>query len=222
MMEAFGTDVVTGTTTSQGTSQAGLAYHALLDMLLRLEIAPGTPLNESELMATIGVGRTPLREALNRLEAERLVKIYPRRGTFATEVNLTDLALITEIRVGLEGLAAASAATRATSSERHDLANLVALVSGMDAENQMAHDTKVHRAVYSAAHNHYLEDTARRFHNLSMRIWRLIVDRRSVPTSHIDQHQDMLNAIVDGDPHRSRLLAESHVRTFESTIHQLL
>lgn len=211
-----------GGTVSAATSQAALAYQALLNMLLHLEIAPGSPLNESELMETIGVGRTPLREAINRLEAERLVKIYPRRGTFATEVNLTDLALITELRVGLEGLAAASAAERATTQERGALADLVAGVTGMSAEDQMALDTRIHRAVYAAAHNEYLEETARRFHNLSMRIWRLIVDRRSVPTSHLDQHQEMLLAIVDGDSDRSRSLAESHVRTFESTIHQLL
>lgn len=99
-------------------SQADVAYLALRDLLIRLEIAPGAPIVEAELMERIGVGRTPLREALNRLEAERLVNIFSRRGTFAADINLADLALITDLREELEGHAAAKAAERATTIER--------------------------------------------------------------------------------------------------------
>ena len=75
-----------------------------------LEIAPGDPLNEGQLAAELGFGRTPLREALKRLETDHLVVSYPRRGTFATIVDITELAAISEVRQLLEPLAARKAA----------------------------------------------------------------------------------------------------------------
>ena len=68
-----------------------------------LDIRPGSPINEDQLSASLGMGRTPIREALKRLAHERLVVAYPRRGTFATDVNITDLAHISEVRQHLAG-----------------------------------------------------------------------------------------------------------------------
>lgn len=79
-------------------SLAELAYRAIQDRLVRLDIRPGAPINEEELCLRLGMGRTPVREALKRLEHERLVVAYPRRGTFATEINVTDLRHISEVR----------------------------------------------------------------------------------------------------------------------------
>src|SRR5690348_17764045 len=94
-------------------SMAEAAYRAIQDRLIRLDIQPGAPINEEELCQRLGLSRTPVREALQRLEHERLVVVYPRRGTFATEINVTDLTYILEIRELMEPAAAASAARRA-------------------------------------------------------------------------------------------------------------
>ena len=79
-------------------SLAEQAYRFIRDRLVMLDIRPGSPINEEELGTALGMGRTPIREALKRLESERLVVAYPRRGTFATDVNISDLAHISEVR----------------------------------------------------------------------------------------------------------------------------
>ena len=99
-------------------SLAERAYRAIRDRLVMLDIRPGAPINEDQLAQSLGVGRTPVREALKRLQYERLITTYPRRGTFATDVNITDLAHISEVRQELEPLAAAQAARRATAADR--------------------------------------------------------------------------------------------------------
>jgi len=88
-------------------SLADVAYESIRDRLLMLDIKPGELLNDDALAKALGVGRTPIREALKRLELDRLVVTYPRRGTFATRVDVTDLSYISEIRAQLEPLAAA-------------------------------------------------------------------------------------------------------------------
>jgi DNA-binding GntR family transcriptional regulator len=204
------------------SSQADLAYQAVRDMLIRLEIAPGSPIIESDLMARVGIGRTPLREALNRLEAERLVNIFPRRGTFAADINLADLSLITDLREDLEGHAAARAAQRATASERDELRLLARDLTAPDMERQMALDTTIHRSVYAAAHNHFLEDTATQYHNLAMRIWHLFTERIPDLAHHIEEHRELLEAIDLGDDDRARAVAVAHVRGFEAAVRSLI
>src|SRR5688572_5909610 len=79
-------------------SLAERAYRDIRDRLVMLDIRPGAPINDDLLARSLGAGRTPVLEALKRLEYERLVVAFPRRGTFATEVNITDLAHISEVR----------------------------------------------------------------------------------------------------------------------------
>ena len=94
-------------------SLAEQAYRQLRDRLIMLEIRPGDPINDGALAAELGVGRTPVREALKRLESDHLVVSYPRRGTFATIVDITELADVSEIRELLEPHAARRAAKTA-------------------------------------------------------------------------------------------------------------
>src|SRR5918999_504463 len=95
-------------------SLADKAYVAIRDRLIMLDIRPGDPIDDDELAKDLGVGRTPVREALKRLEGDRLVVSYSRRGAFATGMDISDLAHISEIRAQLEPLAARRAAERAS------------------------------------------------------------------------------------------------------------
>ncbi|MEX2278989.1 MAG: GntR family transcriptional regulator [Acidimicrobiia bacterium] len=199
-------------------SQATVAYESLLDLLVRLEIAPGSPLVESDLTERIGVGRTPLRDAIHRLEMQRLVAIYPRRGTFATEINIGDLALITDVREELEGLAAAQAAMRATESDRSVIARLLTRVERPATRKPIDLDTEIHRTIYVAAHNHFLASTAEMYHNLSLRLWHLYMERLTDITSHIEEHRDLLSAILARDPEAASVAARHHVRRFEASV----
>lgn len=204
-------------------SFAERAYRAIRDRLVMLEIRPGAPINEEQLAHSLGVGRTPVREALKRLQYERLVTTYPRRGTFATDVNITDLAHISEVRQELEPLAASQAARRATATDRATLTALKRELESADSGRQdaaelMHLDLQVHRAIYAATHNPYLEDTLVRHDNLATRIWCLFVDRLSDMAGHVEEHGPLIEAIVAGDPGKAAHLARSHVVGFEQAI----
>ncbi|MFC9125596.1 GntR family transcriptional regulator [Streptomyces sp. NPDC057099] len=204
-------------------SLAERAYRAIRDRLVMLEIRPGAPIHEEQLAQSLGVGRTPVREALKRLQYERLITTYPRRGTFATEVNITDLAHISEVRQELEPLAAAQAARRATAADRAALTalrqELASAPSGRHDDTGLMHlDLRVHRAVYAAAHNPYLEDTLVRHDNLATRIWCLFLDRLSDMAGHVEEHGPLIEAIVAGEPEKAAQLARGHVEGFERAI----
>ena len=90
------------------------AYRAIRDRIVSLELRPGAVINEKELIESLGIGRTPVREALRRLAQEQLVEVYPRRGMFVTTVEIRDLASLCEVRSVLESHAAYLAGRRAT------------------------------------------------------------------------------------------------------------
>ena len=206
-----------------GPLLADLAYTGLRDLILTLELPPGSPLHEEALGARLGVGRTPLREAIKRLAAERLVAIYPRRGTFVTEVNLTDHSLISDVRRQLEGHAAHRAAQRATDDDRARLRELAELVrrSPGGRENGMRLDTLIHREVYRCAHNHYLEANLSQYYNLSLRIWYLFLDRLP-EVDHAAEHLPMIDAILAGQAEVALEYATQHVSHFERSVHDAL
>ncbi|MBT2417774.1 GntR family transcriptional regulator [Streptomyces sp. ISL-22] len=212
---------------SEELTLAERAYRAIRDRLVMLEIRPGAPINEEQLAQSLGVGRTPVREALKRLQYERLITTYPRRGTFATDVNITDLAHISEVRQELEPLAAAQAARRATAADRATLTGLRQELGSADARRQDASelmhlDLQVHRAIYAAAHNPYLEDTLVRHDNLATRIWCLFIDRLSDMAGHVEEHGPLIEAIVAGEPEKAARLARTHVVGFERAVREAI
>ncbi|GAA5173186.1 GntR family transcriptional regulator [Pseudonocardia eucalypti] len=204
---------------------ADRAYDALRDMIVTLRLPPGTPINEERLSAELGVGRTPLRDALKRLEAESLVLIYPRRGTFVTEVNITDHGLIADVRRQLEGHAARRAAERLTAADRARLAELLETVRDragtLDRAGGMRLDTEIHRAVYACAHNRYLEATLEHYYNLSLRIWYLFLERLP-EVDHTGHMSPLIEAILAGDPERAHRLAVRHVDEFEQSVREAI
>src|SRR5918912_4463877 len=117
---------------SAATSLADKAYVAIRDRLIMLAIRPGDPIDDDALSQDLGVGRTPVREALKRLEVDRLVVSYPRRGTFATGMDISDLAHISEIRVPLEPVAARRAAERSARSAPTELDGLPEHIGQLD------------------------------------------------------------------------------------------
>src|SRR5213596_255596 len=102
------------------------AYAALRDRLISLAIAPGAPIDEEALTRELGVGRTPVREAVRRLALEGLVVVFPRRGTFASSIDITSLSDITDVRAELEAHAAERAARLADAADRDEAEALVA------------------------------------------------------------------------------------------------
>jgi DNA-binding GntR family transcriptional regulator len=212
---------------SAPASLADQAYEGIRDRLVMLDIRPGDPLNDDVLAQELGTGRTPVREALKRLEGDRLVVAYPRRGTFATAVDITDLAHISEIRAQLEPLAASRAAEAASAAARDRLAGLAEEVAGLEARisdrrELLRRDVQVHREIYRAAGNPYLEDILVRQDNLATRIWCLFLDRIPAIAGHVGEHVALLDAIVEGDADKAGRLALEHVVGFERAVRAVL
>lgn len=207
-----------------GASQAERAYLALRDEIVSLRLSPGTPVQEEALTNRLGIGRTPFREAVKRLQSESLIAIYPRRGSFVTEVNITDHTLIADVRHQLEGHAARRAAERATQDERAELDELRTLVQRMPADQSpiMDVDTSVHRTLYRCSHNQYLEATLGQYYNLALRIWSLFFDRLPDVTDHVGEHADLLKAVIAGDGEQADRIAIAHVDHFEQAIRQAI
>ena len=208
-------------------SLADRAYLALRDRLITLQIRPGEPIDDGQIARELEVGRTPVREALKHLEDDRLVIAYPRRGTFATAVDITDLAHINEIRLQLEPLAARRAAERATDVQRAELQELIARIEGSDGPaddrtDLMRLDLTVHRAIYRAAGNPHLEDVLIRYHNLATRIFCLFLGRLPNVIDHVNEHAPLLAAIVTGDAGTASELAREHVTGFEAGVRAVI
>ena len=207
---------------------ADRAYAVIRDRLIMLDIRPNDPLDDRALAQELGVGRTPVREALNRLVLERLVVTYPRRGTFATGVDIADLAGISEIRAQLEPLAARRAAehaSRATRAELTDLASRTATldVGALNRTELMRWDLTVHRAIYRAANNPHLEDVLIRYDNLATRIHCMFLDRLTTTDMHVvAEHVALLRAIAAGEADRADELAREHVLGFERAIRAVI
>ena len=213
-------------TRRSGPPLADRAYDGLRDRIVTLAIPPGGPINEDLLRRELGLGRTPLREAIKRLALENLVIVLPRRGTFASQINIADLTAISDVRAVLEGHAAYRAAELLA---EEDEVVLEALVSALeesrdsgDPQALMALDARVHRFVHHAAANPYLEETLGRYFNLSLRIWHLVLARLPALAARVHDHGDLLEAIGDRDPFRARAVMVEHIETFAAEIRGVL
>jgi DNA-binding GntR family transcriptional regulator len=199
------------------------AYRVIRDDLITLRIEPGAPLDEKKLSASLNVGLTPVRDAIKRLTLERLLVTYPRRGTFAAEINISDERWLTEARTGLEGLAAALAAQRASDGER---AALIELAENLDSSTlSMANidrDADVHRAIYAAAHNPYLEATLNQYANAALRIWHYALRSLGSQSPHPCAQTEVVAAIVERDEERARAAAEAHLLDYSAEVRRLL
>jgi DNA-binding GntR family transcriptional regulator len=204
------------------------AYLRIRDQIITLGLPPGSVIEESRLRQELGLGRTPIREALRRLAQEDLVEVIPNRGTFVAGVAITDLAAITEIRVELEGFAARLAAERATPDDctvMHDLiAELDAIQPNGEAlgsEALMQVDQRLHRALYQATHNRFLEDALERYFRLSLRLWHLVLDRVQLEEA-VQEHREILQAVVAGEGDRAESVIRRHIIAFEQAIRKVL
>jgi DNA-binding GntR family transcriptional regulator len=206
-------------------SLADRAYHAIRDMIVSLELRPGAVIDERRLMQQLGIGRTPIREALRTLAQEGLVEVYPRRGMFVTSVEIHDLASLAEVRSVLEGSAARLAAERATDEDRDAVAALLDELEQHEALGQrqlMALDERIHRQVYRAAHNAFLESSLERYYVLALRIWYLALDQARELEQAGRDHREILEAIRDGDADRAEGAMRRHVVEFEETMRRVL
>ena len=176
-------------------------------------------------MTRLGLGRTPVREALRRLAQERLVDVYPRQGIFVSPVDVGDLGALSEVRGSLEAFAGRLAAERATSAERDEAAALLDELEQAAGEHDertlIELDQRIHRHVYRCAHNPFLEATLSEYYVLTLRIWFVALDRVSLEDA-VQEHRSLLEAIRDRDGDRAEQTMKDHVARFERAIRAAL
>jgi len=211
---------------AEARSLSERAYYAIRELIVTLELAPGSVVNERELMEQVGAGRTPVREALRRLAREKLVEVYPRRGMFVSVVEVRDLAGLSEVRAVLEGFAARLAAERATGEDRAAidvlLDDLGRAADERDERALMELDQRIHRHVYRCAHNPFLEETLNEYYVLTLRIWFLALDRVARLDDAVHEHRVLLEAIRDGEAEAAGEAMRAHVTGFERAIRAVL
>jgi DNA-binding GntR family transcriptional regulator len=200
------------------------AYHELRDRIVTLRLPPGVVLREDALMRELGIGRTPLREAVKRLALENLVAVQPRRGTFVSAVEAADIVHITEVRAELEGYAAELAALRIDGVSRalgeQLRAELDDLTRAADQDALMRFDERVHRFIWEASRNPYLVETLERYFTLSLRVWYLVLDRVPGLGHTVHDQVNLLDALLDGDGDgtRARAIMREHVLEFQREV----
>jgi DNA-binding GntR family transcriptional regulator len=210
---------------AQRASLADQAYEAIRDRIVTLQLRPGTAINERALIEELGIGRTPVREAIRRLSQERLIEVYPRRGMVVTTVEIRDLASLCEVRAVLESHAARLAAERANTGDREELAGLLdalAEESGSDQRALIALDERIHRAIYRWAHNPFLEETLEEYYVHALRIWNLALDHAPGLEKAVRAHGPLLRAIWTGKADRAAEIMRRHVDDFERAMHKAL
>jgi DNA-binding GntR family transcriptional regulator len=207
----------------QSSSQSEVAYRAIKAKIISLELPPASLLNEEQLMAELKLGRTPIREALQRLALEALVIILPRRGTIVADLNLSDLKKIFELRVELEVFAAQLAAQRATPQQ---IAAMEALFTAAEAtiregnyQQLITLDREAHRLLAQATHNEFLEETLERLYSHVLRLWYASLHEvQHYLRDAIQEHRDLIAAIKAGDGERAREIMHRHVAGFQSAV----
>ena len=197
------------------------AYQRIKKKIVSLELPPGSVLDEAELREELELGRTPIREALIRLSQEQLVTIVPRRGTFVTNIGLSDLQQLSEVRLQLEALAARLAARRGDTGHWEKMtAALASLPAATNNEALIAIDEACHEIIYDATGNRFLRETLTTLYALSLRLWYFsLAQMGDVPTA-IRDHRAILKALRDRDGERAEQLMEAHVRHFHECIQQ--
>jgi DNA-binding GntR family transcriptional regulator len=211
-------------------SLADRAYLRLREEIIRVELPPGTLLREDELMRRIGVGRTPVREAVQRLQRDGFVTVLPRRGTLVSEINITDLAAIYEVRKHLESWASRLAAERADDDDRREARRLVDALEAITAEDGyeglLALDRQIHRFVYRCAKNPFLAGTLDQYHNLSLRILHVAMKRYPTLTPRLDdvvhEQRTVLEAVCRGDADTAERVAVAHLSTFQVALREVI
>jgi DNA-binding GntR family transcriptional regulator len=198
------------------------AYVELRDRIVTLRLGPGTALREDELMREMAIGRTPLREAVKRLALENLVAVQPRRGTFVTAVEASDIVNITEVRAELEGYAAELAAMRMNGEARAAAEALVDEIEEVTQPHEqewlMRFDERIHHFIWEASGNPYLVETLERYFTHSLRIWALVLDRVPGLGHAVHDQMHLLEALLERDGARARGIMREHVLAFQREI----
>ncbi len=203
-----------------------LVFESLREAIISGRLRPGQRLMEIQLAEELGVSRTPVREAIRKLELEGLVLMIPRKGAYVAEISMKDIADVFEIRRALEGLAARLAAERSTEEEVDRLERLLFQIAekaaGNDLDACVELDTQFHAQLMAASHNPRLSQL---LGNLYEQIQRF----RSTSLSHpgriklaLEEHKKIVDAISQRNAKLAQALAYEHIENAENSLMEVI
>jgi DNA-binding GntR family transcriptional regulator len=191
-----------GTAAPEG-ALSDLAYAQLEEMITTAQLAPGQALSEPYLSATLGIGRTPVREALQRLARERLVVIHPRRGIAIADVNVRNQLKLLELRRELERLIARGAARRGSADERKEMLEIADNMERAAKKNDdtlfLRFDRRFNVLSTEMARNEFLSDAMQPLQGLSRRFWYMHYKTAADMPLTAKLHADVARAIGEGN-----------------------
>lgn len=201
-------------------SLSAQAYDRIRRMIERLQLAPGDVVREDVLQRELGIGRTPIREALQRLDRDQFVTVIPRRGMLVAPIDVSELSLLYETRALMEPYAARLAATRG--SEAHWAQMRAALdeaaTIGDDDAALLDIDRRCHEITWAASGNRFLTDTLDVLYAQSDRVWHMYLADVADMRHAVDEHGAILAAMERGDADGAASLVEAHVRSFDDQV----
>lgn len=208
-------------------TDAARAYRAIKEKIITLQLAPGSVIQDAELMEELGIGRTPIREALKLLEAEKLVVTVPRRGIFVASISITDLQQVIEVRLELEGLALRLACERANSEDMVRLRRYHERLADSDVQTlptreRLELDREIHLALAGAAHNPFLSVEVERFYDLARRLWYHTLGRVRPSEVNLQSHQDIIRAVLERNTAEAERLMRQHILEFQQTVKEVI
>jgi DNA-binding GntR family transcriptional regulator len=207
-------------------SLADRAFREIRGLIVTLELPPGSVISEPELQDRLGMGRTPIREALRQLAGDRLIDVYPRRGMFVAAIDTRDLTAISEVREQLEPFAARLAAERRNDDDLIVIDELLAAIAisakAPDVRDLIELDQRIHHHVYQCAHNEVLRSVLEQHYMHSLRIWFLALDKVTHLKQAMTENRDLLRAIRNGDAIAAETIMSSHVEGFEADVRRAI
>ncbi|MGN6286643.1 MAG: GntR family transcriptional regulator [Afipia sp.] len=197
-----------------------LAYAQLEEMIVTLQLPPGAVLSELVLSKRLDIGRTPIREALQRLSRDGLVNILPRRGILVSEINVRVQLRLLEVRRELERLMARGAAERATEDERQQF---FAIAEGMREAAEraddlafMRFDQQLNTLISAAARNEFASRSMGLMHGLSRRFWYQHYRETADLPRAARLHAEVAEAIARRDPEKAASASDRLIEYIEN------
>jgi DNA-binding GntR family transcriptional regulator len=205
-------------------SLSAQAYARIRRKIVRLELAPGDVLREESLQDELGIGRTPIREALQRLARDQFVTVIPRRGMFVSSIDVSELSMLYETRAMMEPYAARLAALRGTG---RDWSEMRAVIDGSrsvvgDDEALLDVDRRCHEIIWAASGNRFLTDTLDTLYAQSDRVWHMYLADVADTSHAVAEHEAILDALEAGRADAAASLVEAHVRSFDDQVRNAL
>lgn len=203
-----------------------VVFHALRESILHGELKPGERLIEVTLAEKLGVSRTPVREAIHKLEQEGLVNMVPRRGAQVASISEKNVHDVLEVRKALERLAASLAVDRLTPADKIQIrqaeAEFVSSINGKNLALIAQKDEAFHDAIYQATQNQKLQFL---INNLREQMYRFRLEYIKEETTRkllVEEHRTIADAIFRGDKETAMTVSDLHIDNQEKTILQNL